>query len=97
MQGFRYKSGEGFEELHDFAIAKIALYQSQLKDKELPYLLDLLDKGDEAMKEAVNHYMVQQYTGYCKYLRECMDDADKELDEISRKNGYFKDKSTQES
>lgn len=39
------------EELHDFAIAKIVLYQSRLKDKELPYLLELLDKGDEAMEE----------------------------------------------
>lgn len=34
------------------------------------------------MEEADNIYMVKQYYGYCQYLRECMDDAQREWEKI---------------
>ena len=37
----------------------------------------------------IKFYIEQQYYGYCQYLREYLDDVDKEWVEIAVKNGYI--------
>lgn len=51
--------------------------------------MELPSQGKEAMKDAINFYVEQQYYGYCQYLRECLDDVEKEWIEIGIKYGYI--------
>ena len=76
-------------ELHSFALEQLGIYRGMNKGKEHFELWELPLKGEEAMKDAVKFYLEQQYYGYCQYLRECMDDVEKEWEEIGLKYGYI--------
>ena len=76
-------------ELHSFALEQLGRYRGMNKDKQHFGLLELPSKGENALKDAVDFYIEQQYYCYCQYLRECLDDVDKEWVEIGINNGYF--------
>lgn len=46
-------------------------------------------KGEKAFEDAIQFYIEEQYYGCCQYLRECLEDAEKEWEEIGMKNGYI--------
>lgn len=77
------------QELHSFALEQLGIYRGMNKGKEHFELLELPSKGKEAMKDAIKFYIEQQYYCYCLYLRECIDDVDKEWEEIGLKYGYI--------
>ncbi len=76
-------------ELHSFALERLSLYRGMNKDKPRFELLGLLTKGEESFEDAIRFYLEEQYYGYCQYLRECLDDAEKEWQEIGIENGYI--------
>ncbi len=76
-------------ELHSFALEQLGHYRGMNKDKLHFSLFELPSKGEIALKDAIDFYIEQQYYGYCQYLRECLDDVDKEWVEIGIKNGYI--------
>ena len=76
-------------ELHSFALEQLGLYRGRNKGKERFELFELPSKGEKAFKDAIQFYIEEQYYGYCQYLRECLEDAEKEWVEIGLKNGFI--------
>ena len=76
-------------ELHSFALEQLCLYRGKNKDKQRFELFELPSKGEKAFEDVIQFYIEDQYYGYCQYLRECLEDAEKEWEEIGIKNGYI--------
>lgn len=75
-------------ELYTFAAERLRYYQELNKDKGSIDLLSILEPGDESSDKLREVYMERQYSGYCKHLQECMEDAGHELDELGPKLGF---------
>lgn len=84
-------------ELHSFALEQLERYRGMNKDKQHYSLLELPSKGEGALEDAIKFYIEQQYYCYCQYLRECLDDVDKEWVEIGIKNGYIESNKDEKS
>ena len=57
------------QQLYTFSVGKLGVYRRKTDGKEIPGLLKLLDEDEKATSEAVEHYMVEQYSSFCNYLR----------------------------
>ena len=80
-----------------FSVGKLGVYRRKTDGKEIPGLLKLLDKDEKATSEAVEHYMVEQYSSFCNYLRGCMEAADEEYAKLQRENDCSDEKAVQNS
>ena len=80
-----------------FFSGKAGVYRRKTDGKEIPGLLKLLDEDEKATSEAVEHYMVEQYSSFCNYLRGCMEAADEEYAKLQSENGYSDEKTAQNS
>lgn len=78
-------------------MGKLGVYRRKTDGKEIPGLLKLLDKDEKATSEAVEHYMVEQYSSFCNYLRGCMEAADEEYAKLQRENDCSDEKAVQNS
>ena len=77
-------------ELFIFAKDRFDYYHDKLKGKTVLKLDEILSSDGETInEEAINFYMVKQYTGYCEYLNECLSDLKKDYEEIALENGYI--------
>lgn len=74
-------------ELYTFASDRLRYYQEINRHKGNVDLLSLMEPGDESSDEIREVYMERQYWGYCKHLRECMEDAGHALDDLAPKLG----------
>lgn len=85
------------QQLYTFSVGKLGVYRRKTDGKEIPGLLKLLDKDEKATSEAVEHYMVEQYSSFCNYLRGCMEAADEEYAKLQRENDCSDEKAVQNS
>ena len=85
------------QQLYTFSVGKLGVYRRKTDGKEIPGLLKLLDEDEKATSEAVEYYMVEQYSSFCNYLRGCMEAADEEYAKLQSENGYSDEKTTQNS
>ena len=85
------------QQLYTFSVGKLGVYRRKTDGKEIPGLLKLLDEDEKATSEAVEHYMVEQYSSFCNYLRECMEVADEEYTKLQCENGCSDEKTAQNS
>lgn len=74
------------QQLYTFSVAKLSVYIKKSQGKKISGLLKLLDKDEKATSEAVEHYMVEQYSSFCNYLRGCMEAADEEYAKLQCEN-----------
>lgn len=82
---------------YTFSVEKLGAYRWKTQGKEIPGLLKLLDEDEKATSEAVDHYMVEQYSSFCNYLRGCMEAADEEYEKLELENGCSDEKTVQNS
>ena len=85
------------QQLCTFSVGKLGVYRRKTDGKEIPGLLKLLDKDEKATNEAVEHYMVEQYSCFCNFLRGCMEAADEEYAKLQRENNCSDEKTAQNS
>lgn len=85
------------QQLYTFSVAKLSVYIKKSQGKKISGLLKLLDKDEKATSEAVEHYMVEQYSSFCNYLRGCMEAADEEYAKLQRENDCSDEKTAQNS
>ena len=78
-------------------MVKLGVYRRKTDGKEIPGLMKLLDEDEKATSEAVEHYMVEQYSSFCKYLRGCMEAADEEYAKLQCENDCSDGKTAQNS
>lgn len=77
-------------EFYAFAIDRLRYYQELNKNKGPVDLLSILEPGtgSESSDNLREIYIERQYSGYCKHLHECMEDAGHELDDLGPKLGF---------
>ena len=74
------------DELYAFALERLEFYRQKNEGKTVPSILKGISKGGVISDELFNSYMEEQYQGFCKYLRDCMDEASVEYEKIGQRN-----------
>lgn len=74
------------DELYAFALERLEFYHQKNEGKTVPSILKGISKGGVISDELFNSYMEEQYQGFCKYLRDCMDEASVEYEKIEQRN-----------
>lgn len=77
------------DELYAFALERLEYYRRKNQGKTVPSILKGISKSGEISDELLNSYMEQQYQGFCKYLRDCMDEASVEYEKIEHRNAEW--------
>ena len=70
------------DELYAFALERLEFYRQKNEGKTVLSILKGISKDGAISDERFNSYMEEQYLGFCKYLRDCMDEASAEYEKI---------------